>query len=163
MLHTKFQGHRPFGSGEEDFFKVFTIYGHGGYLGHVTWTFWIFFRSPVPRKLDMKFGFNGSSGFRGEDVWKCWHTHIHIRTTEAYLYYKLINEPKGSGELKKIFCFNRLSNSHVRSNQKYSLVALFNQIGRSYDSISHNVCISYAVTAGSCYLLDLKNGAIRNH
>ena len=38
MLHTKFEGHRPFGSGEEDFFKVFNIYGHGGYLGHVTWT-----------------------------------------------------------------------------------------------------------------------------
>ena len=28
------------------------------------------------------------------------HTHIHIRTTETYLYYKLTNEPKGSGELK---------------------------------------------------------------
>ena len=38
MLHTKFQGHRPFGSGEEDFFKVFTIYGHEGHRGHVTWT-----------------------------------------------------------------------------------------------------------------------------
>ena len=32
MLHTKFQGHRPFGSREEKFFKVFTIYGHGGHL-----------------------------------------------------------------------------------------------------------------------------------
>ena len=31
MLHTKFQGHRPFGSGEEAF-KVFTIYGHGGHV-----------------------------------------------------------------------------------------------------------------------------------
>ena len=29
------------------------------------------------------------------------HIHTHIRTTEAYLYYKLTNEPKGSGELKK--------------------------------------------------------------
>ena len=38
MLNTKFQGHRPFGSGEEDFFKVFTIYGHGGHLGHGTRT-----------------------------------------------------------------------------------------------------------------------------
>ena len=38
MLHTKFQGHQPFGSGEDDFFKGFTIYGHGGHLGHVTWT-----------------------------------------------------------------------------------------------------------------------------
>ena len=38
ILHTKFQGHRPFGSGEEDFLKAFTIYGHGGHLGHVTRT-----------------------------------------------------------------------------------------------------------------------------
>ena len=36
MLHTKFHGNRPAGSGLEDFFKVSTIYGHGGHLGHVT-------------------------------------------------------------------------------------------------------------------------------
>ena len=35
MLHTKFRGNRPAGSGE-DFYRVFTIYGHGGHLGHVT-------------------------------------------------------------------------------------------------------------------------------
>ena len=35
MLHTKFRENWPAGSGE-DFFKVFTIYGHGGHLGHVT-------------------------------------------------------------------------------------------------------------------------------
>ena len=28
------------------------------------------------------------------------HIHTHILTTEANLYYKLTNEPKGSGELK---------------------------------------------------------------
>ena len=38
MLHTKFQGHWSIGSRREDFFKVFTIYGHGGHLGHVTKT-----------------------------------------------------------------------------------------------------------------------------
>ena len=38
MMHTKFQGHQPFGSRGEDFFKVFTIYGLGGHLGHVTRT-----------------------------------------------------------------------------------------------------------------------------
>ena len=27
MLHTKFQGHWPFDSGEKDFFNVFTIMG----------------------------------------------------------------------------------------------------------------------------------------
>ena len=36
MLRTKFQGHRSIASGEVDFFKVFTIYGHGGHAGHVT-------------------------------------------------------------------------------------------------------------------------------
>ena len=36
MLHTKFHGNQPAGSGEEDFKRVFIIYGHGGHLGHVT-------------------------------------------------------------------------------------------------------------------------------
>ena len=33
MLHTKSQGHSPYGSGEEDFYRAFTIYRHGGHLG----------------------------------------------------------------------------------------------------------------------------------
>ena len=36
MLHTKFRSNQPVGSGEEDFLRVFTIYGRGGHLGHVT-------------------------------------------------------------------------------------------------------------------------------
>ena len=36
MIHAKFQDHRTSGSGEVDFFKVLTIYGHGGHLDHVT-------------------------------------------------------------------------------------------------------------------------------
>ena len=67
MLHTKFHGNWPAGSGE-DFFKVFTIYGHGGHLGHVTWTIYINFGFPFPRRLHIKFGFDWPSGFRGEDV-----------------------------------------------------------------------------------------------
>ena len=43
MLHTKSQGHRPSGSGEEDFLMVLTIYGRGGHLGHVTKIFCINF------------------------------------------------------------------------------------------------------------------------
>ena len=68
MLHTKFRGNRPDGSGEEDFFKVFTIYERGGHLGHVTWTIYTNFRSPYPRRLHIKFGFDWPSGFGGEDV-----------------------------------------------------------------------------------------------
>ena len=68
MLHTKFHGNRPAGSGEEDFIKVFTIYGHGGHLGHVTWTIYTNFRSLFPLRLHIEFGFDWPSGFRGEDV-----------------------------------------------------------------------------------------------
>ena len=45
----------------------------------------------------MKYGFNQPSGFRGEKCLKILTTqtyiHVHIRTTEAYLHYKLTNEP----------------------------------------------------------------------
>ena len=69
MLYTKFRGNRPVGSGEKDFLKVFTIYGNGDHLGHVTWTIYTNFRSPFPRRLHIKFGFDWPSGFfRGEDV-----------------------------------------------------------------------------------------------
>ena len=37
MLHAKFHGHWSTGSGEE-VLKIFTIYGRGGHIGHVTWT-----------------------------------------------------------------------------------------------------------------------------
>ena len=67
MLHTKFHGNPPTGSGEA-FLKVFTIYGHGGHLGHVTWTIYTNFSSPFPRRLHIKFDFDWESGFRGEDI-----------------------------------------------------------------------------------------------
>ena len=81
---------------EKKMFYFFTIYGHGGHLGDVTWVTWTHFRSPSQRRLHMKtpyaylftfrmkFGFNRPSGFRGEDVWKYWqHTHMH---TQTYTY-----------------------------------------------------------------------------
>ena len=35
-VHTKFRWNRPTSSEEIDFWRVFTIYGRGGHLGHVT-------------------------------------------------------------------------------------------------------------------------------
>ena len=58
MLHTKSQGHWPSGSGEEDFKMVFTIYGRGGHLGHVTTIFCINFGLLIISSLHMKFEFN---------------------------------------------------------------------------------------------------------
>ena len=49
MLHTKFRGNRPAGSGEEDFLRVFTIYGRGGHLGHVTSIISLDFNFLVPQ------------------------------------------------------------------------------------------------------------------
>ena len=61
---------------EKTILKVFTIYGHGGHLGHVTQMSWscdldhlyITFLSHFPRRLHMKFGIDWPSGFRKEDV-----------------------------------------------------------------------------------------------
>ena len=57
MLLTKFQGHGSIGSGEEDFFKVFTIYGHGSHVGHVTQLSCINFRFLFSLKLSYEFWF----------------------------------------------------------------------------------------------------------
>ena len=55
MLHTKFQGHQSSASGEF-FFKVFTIYGHGGHVGYVTQHICINFHSHSPLSFHMNFG-----------------------------------------------------------------------------------------------------------
>ena len=68
MLHAKFQDHRTSSSGEEDFLQVFTIYGYGGHLGHVTCTIYINFLSHFPRRFHMNFGIDLPSGFREEYV-----------------------------------------------------------------------------------------------
>ena len=51
---------------EKKSLRVFTIYGRGGHSGHVTQMPRAKFRSPYPRRLHIKFGFDRSSGF--EDV-----------------------------------------------------------------------------------------------
>ena len=55
MLHTKFRVNRPASSGE-DFKRVFTIYGHGGHLGHVTSIMSSDFHFLVPESFHKKFG-----------------------------------------------------------------------------------------------------------
>ena len=55
MLHTKFRGIPPVGSGEV-FYRVFTIYGHGHHLGHVTGIMSSDFHFLVPESFHTKFG-----------------------------------------------------------------------------------------------------------
>ena len=68
MLHTKFRGNRPTGSGKEDFGVAFTIYGRGGHLGHVTWISRPNFRLPYPWMLHIKLHVDWPSSFREEDL-----------------------------------------------------------------------------------------------
>ena len=56
MLHTKFHGNRRAGSGEKDFLRVFTIYWHGGHLGHVTSIMSSDFHFLVRESFHKKFG-----------------------------------------------------------------------------------------------------------
>ena len=63
MLHTKFRGNRPAGSEEEDFLRVFTIYGHGGHHGHVTSIMSSDFHFLVLESSHTKFGSDQHSSF----------------------------------------------------------------------------------------------------
>ena len=63
MLHTKFRGNRPAGSGGEDFLRVSTIYGCGGHLGHVTSIMLINFHFLVLESFHTKFGSEWLSSF----------------------------------------------------------------------------------------------------
>ena len=62
MLHTKFRENQNAGSGE-DFLRVFTIYGHGGHLGHVTRIMLINFHFLVPESFHTKFSSEWPSSF----------------------------------------------------------------------------------------------------
>ena len=62
MQHSRFQDHRTSGSGEEDFLKLFTIYGHGGHI--LTLTIYVNVCSPFPRRLHIKFYFDWPSGLK---------------------------------------------------------------------------------------------------
>ena len=62
MLHAIFCGNRPAGSGE-DFLRVFTIYGHGGHLGHVISIMSSDLHFLVPESFHNKFGSDRHSSF----------------------------------------------------------------------------------------------------
>ena len=63
MLHTKFRGNQPAGSTEEDFRRIFTIYGRVGNLGHVTSIMLSDFHFLKPLSFHTKFGSDRHSSF----------------------------------------------------------------------------------------------------
>ena len=59
MPHTKILGNQPAGSGED----VFTIYRHGGHLGHMTSIMSSDFHFLLPESFHKKFGSDRQSSF----------------------------------------------------------------------------------------------------
>ena len=57
------RGNRPAGSEEKEFWRVFSIYGHGGHLGHVTSIMSSDFHFLVPESFHTKFGLKWLSSF----------------------------------------------------------------------------------------------------
>ena len=84
------------------FWRVITIYGRGGHLGHVTQMPWTKLLNPRPMEaaheiwLRLAQGFWRRRSLKMVDGW----TYHERRTTEHAYTIKLTNEPKGSGELK---------------------------------------------------------------
>ena len=63
MLHTKFRGNRPAGTTEEDFRRIFTIYGRVSHLCHVTSIMSSDFHFHIPESFHTKFGSDRHSTF----------------------------------------------------------------------------------------------------
>ena len=87
MLHTKPQGHWPFGFGEEDFWRVFEGWPRPREQTFVSPSHWvsIWNLAVIGQAVLEKIFENGGRRTDDDGPW---------------LYYKLTNEPKGSGELK---------------------------------------------------------------
>ena len=75
MLHTKFCGNWPPGSGG-DVLRVFTIHGHGGHLGHVTSIILINFHFHLPKSLGRVF----TSIFGTETLTKYLRSHTATKS-----------------------------------------------------------------------------------
>ena len=63
MLNTKSYGNPPTFTREEDFLRVFTIYGRSDHLGHVTSIMSSNFHYLVPKSFHTKFGSGLHSSF----------------------------------------------------------------------------------------------------
>ena len=83
------------------------MYGRGGHLGDVTQTSRTNFRSPIPLRLHVKFGFDWPSGLEKKVFENGGRTDGQRADDGPWLYYKLTNEPKGSGLAKKPMIRNR--------------------------------------------------------
>ena len=105
MLHTKFRENRPACTGE-DFGRVFTIYGRGDHLGHVTWTIYVNFLSPFPMRLHINLALIGQAVSEKKMFEHCGRRQTDGRRTLDHGYtISSPCKPNGSGELKSYLSY----------------------------------------------------------
>ena len=91
-----------FGFRTRRFVKVFTIYAHGGHLGHVTWTVWINIFPPFHKGSVWNLTLIGRVVSEKKMFQECGRR----QTTETYLHHNL------TFELKRIPSTSSLHNSN---------------------------------------------------
>ena len=132
MLHAQFHGNRPAGSREEDFWRVFTIYGRGGHLGHVTQMPRTNFRSPYPSRLHIYLALIGQAVSEKKmfEIVDDGRTTDDGQTPDHGYTISSPSEPKGSGELKICFLYMRKQRCRSASQliSAFSFASLIVQI-----------------------------------
>ena len=112
MLHTKFHGNRPAGSGEEAFLRVFTIYGCGGHLGHVTSIMSSDFQSLdqigtiVSEKIQFEFLYVHDLGPRSRNDLDLQYSHIFIYLIRCLLLLTFRSLAEIVSEISTVFTFS---------------------------------------------------------
>ena len=77
---------------EKDFWSVFTIYGRGGHLGHVTQLPANKLSFPLPKEAPHKIWLWSATCFREEDVWNCGQRMTDGWTEDRpWVYYIKLN------------------------------------------------------------------------
>ena len=82
MLNTKFRGNRPAGSTEEDFQRIFTIYGRVGHLGHVNL---VQIGTVVSEKIQFEFLYVHDLGPRSRNDLDLQYSHTFIYSTKLQI------------------------------------------------------------------------------
>ena len=131
MAHTKIQGHRPFGSGEEEFLRFLPYMGMAAIL--VVWR-GPFEQTFVPPSQGGSTWNLTSIGpvvseemFENIDIHTTYtytHIHTHMRTPEPAYTISSPYEPKGSGELKITI--------DVASNSSRHCITSYNRFSSDY-------------------------------
>ena len=80
----------------------------------MTWTIYINFRSPFPRRLHIKFGFDWQSGFRGEDVKTLLTTTTTTTDAGVRVYYKLTLWASRLRWAKKKTAYSAKTEDHIK-------------------------------------------------